>query len=312
MWMSWKCALTGLPYGGAKGGIPATRENFPSRNSSVSRGRYTQEMIPFIGPQSDVMAPVSHERANDGVDEDTYSRMSAAPCQHRHGANPLVWAVRWDGAKPRPGVGYLINRAMDVLGLKAERCTQWCRGSVMSVLSPHFRWRSTRESHCGQRREWRRLQQNRTRPGDMEKHVTETKKHRELSRRRPITTNGCSSRHATSWFRRRWNGKSPNRTRRRFKCRILAEAANGPTTPEADAVIAQRPEIFIIPDILCNAGGVVGLLLRVVQDLQSFFWTETEVDGQAVPNPGRRFLPSARAAPATKDFHAHGGAECRL
>src|SRR5262249_339400 len=63
----------------------------------------------------------------------------------------------------------------------------------------------------------------------------------------------------------------------KIQCRILAEAANGPTTPEADAVLEQRPEIFVIPDILCNAGGVVVSYFEWVQDLQSFFWNETEV-----------------------------------
>jgi glutamate dehydrogenase (NAD(P)+) len=63
----------------------------------------------------------------------------------------------------------------------------------------------------------------------------------------------------------------------KIKCRILAEAANGPTTPDADVILNQRPEIFIIPDILCNAGGVVVSYFEWVQDLQSFFWSETEV-----------------------------------
>ncbi len=63
----------------------------------------------------------------------------------------------------------------------------------------------------------------------------------------------------------------------KIQCRILAEAANGPTTPEADAILEQRPEIFVIPDILCNAGGVVVSYFEWVQDLQSFFWNETEV-----------------------------------
>jgi glutamate dehydrogenase (NAD(P)+) len=63
----------------------------------------------------------------------------------------------------------------------------------------------------------------------------------------------------------------------KIQCRILAEAANGPTTPEADEILDKRPEIFIIPDVLCNAGGVVVSYFEWVQDLQSFFWGETEV-----------------------------------
>jgi glutamate dehydrogenase (NAD(P)+) len=62
-----------------------------------------------------------------------------------------------------------------------------------------------------------------------------------------------------------------------LQCRILAEGANGPTTPDADRILEKRPEIFVIPDILCNAGGVIVSYFEWVQDLQSFFWTETEV-----------------------------------
>jgi len=63
----------------------------------------------------------------------------------------------------------------------------------------------------------------------------------------------------------------------KLQCRILAEGANGPTTPEADVIISQRPDIFVIPDILCNSGGVVVSYFEWVQDLQSFFWSEGEI-----------------------------------
>jgi glutamate dehydrogenase (NAD(P)+) len=66
-----------------------------------------------------------------------------------------------------------------------------------------------------------------------------------------------------------------------LKCRVLAEGANGPTTPDADAVLAQRnDEIFVIPDILCNSGGVIVSYFEWVQDLQQLFWTEVEVNSR--------------------------------
>ena len=63
-----------------------------------------------------------------------------------------------------------------------------------------------------------------------------------------------------------------------LRCRVLAEAANGPTTPEADEILNQRwAEIFVIPDILCNSGGVIVSYFEWVQDLQNFFWSDIEV-----------------------------------
>jgi len=64
----------------------------------------------------------------------------------------------------------------------------------------------------------------------------------------------------------------------KLKCRVLAEAANGPTTYEADEILRQNKDLFLIPDILCNAGGVIVSYFEWVQDLQSFFWTEAEVN----------------------------------
>jgi glutamate dehydrogenase (NAD(P)+) len=66
----------------------------------------------------------------------------------------------------------------------------------------------------------------------------------------------------------------------RLQCRVLAEGANGPTTPDADRVLEQRREITVIPDILCNAGGVVVSYFEWVQDLQQFFWEEDEVNAK--------------------------------
>lgn len=92
---------------------------------------------------------------------------------------------------------------------------------------------------------------------------------------------------------------------KRLRCRILAEGANGPTTPDADEVLDQRKdEIVVLPDILCNAGGVIVSYFEWVQDLQRFFWTELEARPAAAMRPGRMRPVNTRCArqrePATR------------
>jgi glutamate dehydrogenase (NAD(P)+) len=75
----------------------------------------------------------------------------------------------------------------------------------------------------------------------------------------------------------------------RLRCRILAEAANGPTTPEADTILEENPDIFVIPDILCNSGGVIVSYFEWVQGLQQFFWGEAEINERVVQVLDRAF-----------------------
>src|SRR5205814_7610987 len=111
----------------------------------------------------------------------------------------------------------------------------------------------------------------------LEKHVAHTKSVAGFAESEPITNEQllvlpCDILVPAALERQITEANAP-----KIKCRILAEAANGPTTPEADVILKERPKIFIIPDILCNAGGVIVSYFEWVQDLQSFFWGETEV-----------------------------------
>jgi glutamate dehydrogenase/leucine dehydrogenase len=91
---------------------------------------------------------------------------------------------------------------------------------------------------------------------------------------------------------------------RQTKCRILAEGANGPTTPEADLILDQRwDEVFVIPDILCNAGGVIVSYFEWVQGLQAFMWSETEVTDKLFRILEHSFTQVIRRAKAHKVSH---------
>ena len=98
-----------------------------------------------------------------------------------------------------------------------------------------------------------------------------------------------------------------------LKCRILAEGANGPTTPEADRILDQRwDEVFVIPDILCNAGGVIVSYFEWVQGLQAFMWSETEVTDKLFRILEHSFTHVIQAREGTQGFapHSRDGDRC--
>ncbi|MFO1513716.1 MAG: Glu/Leu/Phe/Val dehydrogenase [Verrucomicrobiota bacterium] len=280
MWMSWKCALTGLPYGGAKGGITCDPTKMSKGELEHLTRRYTQEMIPFIGPQVDVMAP------DLGTNEQTMAWMMDTYSMHEGHAVPSIVTgkpVSVGGSLGRReatgrGVAYLVNRATDTVGLDMSKCTAVVQGygnvgSIAALSLARYGAKVIAVSDAfGGIHNAKGLDLF-----SLEKHVAEKKTVIGFPEAEPITNEQllllpCDIL-VPAALERQITGANAGK----IQCRILAEAANGPTTPEADAIIQQRPEIFVIPDVLCNAGGVVVSYFEWVQDLQSFFWGETEI-----------------------------------
>ena len=283
IWMSWKCALAGLPYGGAKGGVACDPPSLSRRELEAVSRRYMQEMIPFVSPQTDVMAP------DMGTNEQVMAWFMDTYSMHEgHAVNEIVTGkpVSLGGTEGRReatgrGVAHLVNRACDTIGLKPAGGTAIVQGfgNVGSVaaytLARRFGMRITGVSdHTAALFDPAGL------PLDaIEKHVTV---HGVLAGfTNQMTIGGaalleqsCDVLVPAAMERVITAENAP-----RLKCRVLAEGANGPTTPDADLVLDQRrDELFIIPDILCNSGGVIVSYFEWVQDLQRLFWTETEVN----------------------------------
>src|SRR6476659_10199330 len=130
MWMSWKCALAGLPYGGAKGGIACDPRKLSLTELERLTRRFTQEMIPFIGPQVDVMAP------DLGTNEQTMAWMMDTYSMHVGSTVPGIVTgkpVGLGGSLGRReatgrGVAYLVNRATDAIGLDMAKATAVVQG----------------------------------------------------------------------------------------------------------------------------------------------------------------------------------------
>jgi len=280
MWMSWKCALTGLPYGGAKGGIACDPNKLSKSELERLTRRYTQEMIPFIGPQVDVMAP------DLGTNEQIMAWMMDTYSMHEGHAVPSIVTgkpVGLGGSLGRReatgrGVGYLVNRATDALGLDMNKCRTVIQGygnvgsvAAFSLARNGAKIIAVSDVNGGIHNSngldlWK-----------LEKHIAENKTVAGFPESEPVTNEQLLLLPCEILVPAALERQITEANAAKIKCRILAEAANGPTTPEADVILNQRPEVFIIPDILCNAGGVVVSYFEWVQDLQSFFWGETEV-----------------------------------
>ncbi len=280
MWMSWKCALTGLPYGGAKGGITCTPGQMSSGELERLTRRYTQEMIPFIGPQVDIMAP------DMGTNEQTMAWMMDTYSMHVGYTVPGIVTgkpVGIGGSVGRReatgrGVAYLINRTMDTLGINANQATAVVQGygnvgsvSSLSLAKYGVKIIGVSDAQGGL------YNPKGLDTWALEKHVERTRTVVGFPEAEPITNEQLLLTPCDILVPAALERQITDKNAGKIRCRILAEAANGPTTPDADLILNQRPEIFVIPDILCNAGGVVVSYFEWVQDLQSFFWSESEV-----------------------------------
>ena len=280
MWMSWKCALTGLPYGGAKGGINCN----PSKmsNSEIERltRRFTQEMIPFIGPQVDVMAPdVGTNEQTMAWIMDTYSVHAGNTVSSVVTGKPvgLGGSLGRREATGR-GVAYLINRAADATNLDLGKSTAVIQGfgnvgSVTAYSLGRYGAKVIAVSDvAGGIYNPKGLDLS-----ALEKYAVQNSGIAGFPEAEEVTNEELLLLPCDILVPAALERQITTDNAGKIQCRILAEAANGPTTPEADEILNLRPEIFVIPDVLCNAGGVVVSYFEWVQDLQSFFWNETEI-----------------------------------
>jgi glutamate dehydrogenase (NAD(P)+) len=282
MWMSWKCALANLPYGGAKGGIAVDPSKLSRAELEALSRRYMQEMIPFVGPHTDIMGP------DMGTNEqimawfmDTYSVYQGYAVSEIVTGKPVsIGGTEGRREATGRGVVYLIERAMDMLKMDPEKSTAIIQGfgNVGSVaalslalksgvkvigISDHTTALYNPKGIDVKAAEQHMLKKGHLRAFDQDHRVDPNEL---LILPCDILVPAAVDRVITE------------KNAAQLKCRILAEGANGPTTPEADLILEQRwDEVFVIPDILCNAGGVIVSYFEWVQGLQSFLWSEMEV-----------------------------------
>ena len=280
MWMTWKCACVNIPYGGGKGGVIVDPKQLSTREVEGLTRRFTTEISPLIGPERDIPAPDVNTNAQTMAwIMDTYSMhhgytipgvVTGKPIavggslgRNEATARGAVFTLlQWAKAKgetldgARVAIeGYGNAGSIAATLLKAEGATiiavSDSTGGIhdASGLDPAkvSAWKAEHGTVVGF-------------PG-----ADSVNNHELLELDCEILVPAALENQITK-------ANAP-----KIKAKVIAEAANGPTTPEADEILYDRG-VFVIPDILCNAGGVTVSYFEWVQDMQSFFWTEARIN----------------------------------
>jgi glutamate dehydrogenase (NAD(P)+) len=280
MWMTWKCSLVGLPLGGAKGGIACDPGKFSRQELQSMTRRYTAEIINFIGPDVDVPAP------DMGTDEQVMAWIMDTYSQHKGRAVPEIVTgkpVAIGGTLGRReatgrGVVYMIMEAAKHLGIDLSSCTAVVQGfgNVGSIAVRELANIGVKvigvSDQTGGFYDPKGLPVERLLEVADKNHSLEGCPYGEKITNQELLELKCDILVPAAMEMQITKDNVA-----RLQCRILAEGANGPTTLEADAVLKEKG-VFLIPDVLANAGGVVVSYFEWVQDLQNFFWTEEEVN----------------------------------
>jgi glutamate dehydrogenase (NAD(P)+) len=280
MWMTWKCSLVGLPLGGAKGGIACDPAQLSRHELQSMTRRFTAEILNFIGPEVDVPAP------DMGTNEQVMAWIMDTYSQHKGHAVPEVVTgkpVAIGGTLGRReatgrGVVYMIIEAAKHLGIDLTKCTAVVQGfgNVGSVAVKELASIGVRVIGVSDRTggfvDPKGLPVDKLLEVADKNHSLEGCPYGDKISNEELLEFDCDVLVPAALEMQITQANAG-----RLKCRILAEGANGPTTPEADAILRNKG-VFVIPDILANAGGVVVSYFEWVQDLQNFFWTEEEVN----------------------------------
>jgi glutamate dehydrogenase (NAD(P)+) len=281
-WMTWKCAVVDIPFGGAKGGVICDPTKLSQRELEKITRRYTAELVDWFGPERDVPAP--DVGTNDQIMAwimDTYSM------HMRHTVTSVVTGkpLELGGSRGRReatgrGVMMVCNRALEKLGMSRAGCRVVIQGfgnvgSMAAMLMHEAGYKITglADIHGGLYNE---------NGFDVPQVIDWVYKQRRPLPEFPAGGTKLSAQDIVFQpcdilIPAAIENQITSTNVERVQTRILCEGANGPTTPQADAVLDSRG-VFIIPDILANAGGVTVSYFEWVQDRQGFFWREREVN----------------------------------
>jgi glutamate dehydrogenase (NAD(P)+) len=281
-WMTWKCAVVNIPFGGAKGGVICDPKKMSTGELERLTRRYTCEIIDFIGPEKDVPAP------DMGTNEQTMAWIMDTYSMHmRQTVTSVVTGkpINIGGSRGRKeatgrGVRVVCDEALKLLGMQRDGCRVILQGfgnvgsnAALQMQEAGYRIVGVAEYDGGLFNaggiDVRALLEYRLRNGTL----------LGFTGAEAVDSDELLLEECEILIPAAMENVITSRNADRIRARIVAEGANGPTTAVADEILADK-RIFVIPDILANAGGVTASYFEWVQDRQGYFWKEAVVNEQ--------------------------------
>jgi glutamate dehydrogenase (NAD(P)+) len=281
-WMTWKCAVVNIPFGGAKGGVICDPKRMSMGEVERMTRRYTAEIIEFIGPEKDVPAPDmgTNEQTMAWI-MDTYSMHQRQTVTSVVTGKPLnIGGSRGRREATGRGIGVMCDEAMKYLQMSRDGCRVIIQGfgNVGSNAANLMREKGYKIIGIAEYDgglfnpngiDICSLLEHRQRNGTVLGF-----KGAEAMDSLDLLTTDCEILIPAAT-----ENVITSRNADRIKARVICEGANGPTTAVADEILADK-KIFVIPDILANSGGVTASYFEWVQDRQGYFWKESVVNEQ--------------------------------
>jgi len=280
MWMTWKCALAGLPYGGAKGGVKVAPRSLSTAELQRMTRRYAAEIFPLIGPDKDVPAPdVGTDAQVMAWVMDTYSQQVGFAVPGVVTGKPLSLggSLGREEATGR-GVSYVTLEALRHLEISIQNTSVAIQGfgNVGSHTARIMQQEGARIIAVSDVSGGIYNSRGLDIPELLRRYRSSSQTLVDTKLGDAITNAELLELDATVLIPAALSEQITDKNAAALRCRVLAEGANGPTTLEADRILEDKG-VFIIPDILANSGGVIVSYFEWVQDLQRFFWSATDI-----------------------------------
>ncbi len=281
-WMTWKCAVVNIPFGGAKGGVICDPKKMSIGELERMTRRYTAELIEFIGPEKDVLAPDinTNEQVMAWI-MDTYSMHMRQTVTSVVTGKPLtIGGSRGRLEATGRGIGVVCDEALRYLHMRQEGCRVVVQGfgNVGSSAAKHMMDKGYKIIGLAE------IDGGLYNSNGIDVHALLEYRHRNgtvfgFKGAEAADPNELLLAECEILIPAATENVITSRNADRIKARIICEGANGPTTAVADELLAEK-KIFIVPDILANSGGVTASYFEWVQDRQGFFWKEAVVNEQ--------------------------------